>query len=331
MKFTNEHGLPKSLADALQADDYDLKKSPDNVISVTTLISPPKIKVLAKRHWADIVCDVSERIWVLLGQSIHSVLEKASAGEERLSEERWFLDTVDWTVHTNNQKSAGIVADYNWYKKDRFYVSGKLDCYDATTKDLQDYKVTSIWSWLIERKAKGEWIEQLNINALALRLLTFEVKKLSIIAMFRDWSASAEKRGDYNDKTTGTHSLPVPFKVLDIPLWNNDKTKEYILRRVNLFKTAIAQKDDEIPDCSAEERWHKDDTWAVYKTGNKKALKIHMSRESADAHVMELGSGYTIQYRPGEDVRCLSYCDVCGWCSFYKTAYASKPSTGEQE
>lgn len=63
--------------------------------------------------------------------------------------------------------------------------------------------------------------------------------------------------------------------------------------------------------CTDEERWHKPDKWAVKKPGNKRALKLHDTREAAMAHA---GTTLEVEYRPGEDTKCLKYCSVAQFC-----------------
>ncbi len=53
---------------ALSHDGYTPGAKPFD-ISVTSLIGPPKIFQLRKRHSEEITEDASDRVWTLLGQS----------------------------------------------------------------------------------------------------------------------------------------------------------------------------------------------------------------------------------------------------------------------
>jgi len=71
------------MASALKQDDY--KKVGD--ISVTSLISAPRRIQLLARHDKEIITDVSENMWLLLGKSVGKVLEVADT-TNTLKEER---------------------------------------------------------------------------------------------------------------------------------------------------------------------------------------------------------------------------------------------------
>ena len=127
MKYTNKFGLPQSIVDAIQKDTYDVNRIDPNVISVTTLIKPPRIRQLTLRHWDEIEEDVSSNVWRLLGSAIHTVLErvddKGRVIEKRLREE-----------------IGGKV------------VTGRPDLYGEKEKVITDYKITSCWKFIFMDK-----------------------------------------------------------------------------------------------------------------------------------------------------------------------------------
>jgi hypothetical protein len=83
LKYTNKLGLPAPLASAVIRDTY--QKVGD--LSVTALIMPPRKRILEKRHDEEISVDVSDQLWMLLGSSVHAVLERADTSGH-LAEER---------------------------------------------------------------------------------------------------------------------------------------------------------------------------------------------------------------------------------------------------
>lgn len=300
MKFTNISGLPKALANALMQDSYDLKGIPDRIMSVTTIISPPKIKTLQLRHWDEVEEDVSERQWTLFGSAVHSVLEHANDKSEMLTEERWYMNTRTWQVVT----TLGVT---DWDAND-IILSGKFDVYDYETYELFDFKFISAWSWILEKKPKPEWEAQLNINAMALKSLGFPVKSLSIIAIFRDW---AKRMAFDNPDMKSMMAIPVR-------IWREEELRDFILNRVIQHKLARNSSDDIIPECTQEERWAKPDVWAIMKEGRKSSVKNHDTREGAEAHLRTLGTGHKIEHRKGGDIRCADYCNVNRWCHYFK-------------
>ncbi len=93
MHYTNTSNLPLPMASALQRDDY--VKVGD--ISVSSLISAPRRVALLQRHDGEITVDVCEHMWLLLGKSVHKVLESADT-TNALKEERLTMKVNGWTV-----------------------------------------------------------------------------------------------------------------------------------------------------------------------------------------------------------------------------------------
>ena len=122
MQITNHADLPEAIVEAIRRDPYD---PGDCDISVTRLIGPPQLRILERRHADEIEEDASDRIWALVGQIGHRILERAEA--EALAETRLFAQAGGWTV------------------------SGQFDRMvllpDGT---LQDYKFTSVWACVME-------------------------------------------------------------------------------------------------------------------------------------------------------------------------------------
>lgn len=289
MNLTNLHSLPESLVRAIQNDGYDLNTLDLSMISVTTLIAPPKIRMLKQRHAAEIEEDVSDRIWALLGSSVHSMLERgedsSSLVEERLS------------------MQVGMKT-----------VSGKTDIYHDG--EITDYKVTSSWSVVYNPDGKIEWEQQLNCLALLYKQAGFEVKSLKIVAILRDWSAAnAKKDADYPQ---------IPAVVISVPLWTSLEQLGYVKQRVADHMACEIMDDDSIPVCTPHERWQSKTTHAVYKNDNKRAAKVCDTHGEAVSYVGAQDSKHLwrIEERPGEDKRCASYCPVAKFCNHGRTVLA---------
>ena len=77
--------------------------------------------------------------------------------------------------------------------------------------------------------------------------------------------------------------------------------------------------------CTLEERFNKGDTYAIKKIGNKNALKVHKTKEEAEEHLKNLENKYPgvyeIEYRKGEDTKCLNYCSCNKQCPYYLMTY----------
>lgn len=277
---TNKYELPESFVRALKKQNYDRK--PDWDFSVTELLKPAQIRVLEKRYSDKITEDISERIWALLGSCVHEVLDKA-AGKDSLNEERLVVDVDGYTI------------------------AGKPDLLEDHT--LTDYKVTSVWKVIFGYSP--EWEAQLNIYRYLYSKYGFNIDKLQIIAILRDWKASdAENKTDYPK---------VQVHTFDIPVWDLNVTKEYILDRIKAHKDAENLPDAELPFCTPEERWERPAKYAVMKGKNKRAVKLCETQEQADEYISnDTRSDLWVEYRQGKPVRCEGYCPVAEFCNQYQ-------------
>lgn len=191
MKLTNKAGLPDALVNAVRNDGYSRGQSD---ISVTQLIDSPFIRHLRQQHADELTEDVSDRIWSLMGQSIHTILERANL--TGLVEQRLF-------VEINGHK-----------------LSGQFD--HLSNGILTDWKMTSVWAVVY---GKTEWGKQLNVLAYLCRLKGLTVNSLQIVAILRDWSKSkAGKEDNYPD----TQVVTIP-----ITMWTPERQEEYVLERIN--------------------------------------------------------------------------------------------------
>lgn len=286
MALTNRLNLPHSIVQAVTNDPY--KGGGD--ISVTQLILPPYLRLLRKKHPPQE--DVADRIWALMGQIGHSVLERYTP-VNALKEERLFT------------KVKGPVETWE--------VSGQFDLLEEGI--LTDFKYTSIWAGM--NGGKVEWEQQLNL----LRLLCdekyentydgrYEVDKLQIIAIYRDWQKS--KVGDEGYPKSQIDVIP-------IDLWDKQKASAYLHERVSLHQNADPEP------CTDMERWKRPDVFAVQKTGGKRALKLFPIKADADNWLAQQSDKdkMWVGSRLGEYVRCSSYCSVSHACPVWQAKVKS--------
>lgn len=290
MKITNKYNLPAPIVSAVSSG---ARKPIAGRISVTELIAPPRIRVLKMRHWDTLEEDASDRIWALLGSAVHGVLEKA-----------------DTTSHWAEERIQAVI--------DPWVVTGQPDLLDAEGC-LDDYKVTSVFSFLLG--AKKEWEAQLNCYAALYDFNGFPVKKLRIIAILRDWNAGkALNGGDYP---------AVPVLVKKIPLWPLHTRIDYLTTRVKLHQDA--EEHGIIPDCTDEEVWARPTTWAVMKKGRKSAVRVFETENMA--RKMAEDTGYDVIERKGGAIRCERYCPVRSFCErgMKETTNAEPQKSGVNE
>ena len=201
--YTNVHGLPDAFVNAVLNDPY----TGGGDISATKLIDAPKRRTLYRLHKESVVEDVSERVWSLMGQAVHTVLERSQT--KAIVEERLYAEVDGWKL------------------------SGQFDRLDISEGALQDWKVCSVY------KANGDesWTRQLNVLRWLAHQNGYVVDKLQVVAIFRDWKKSeSQRRDDYPRQ---------PIKVIDVPVWDLEKCFAYISERVALHKKSDAGEDVE--------------------------------------------------------------------------------------
>ena len=295
MKLTNHAKLPETIVRAIENDPYSSEGSD---ISVTRLIAPPRVRVLEQRHWDELEEDVSDKIFTLIGSSVHHVIERA-VSENDISERRLFVDIYDWTL------------------------SGQFDLL-TESGDLIDFKVTSAWSALeAMEKGKSDWERQLNVldwlirnNDQELRNnkgKELEVKSMYIMAILRDWSKMKVMTSDNYPRK----------QVIMIPInrWTPQEQDKYVEDRIKLHQLA-EQQGEELMVCTPEERWRKETTYAVMKKNRRTAARVLPSRKEAmkwieDNH-LKYNVNATVIERKGQDVKCANYCRVNKFCSYYQ-------------
>ena len=254
----------------------------DSDISVTSLISAPRIYQLKKRHSEDLEEDVTDMIYRLLGNNTHHILEKMAASlEGSISEKRYYGDFFGWSL------------------------SGQIDLYETKTGTLSDHKVTSVWSVL--NGVKPDFEKQLNIYAYLMRLNGVEgIKKLQIINYLRDWS-----KRKANDKGYA----PCQVAVQEVKMRDLDRVKQLINSRMIYHQESEGVPDDLLPECTPQERWARPDVFAVMKKSRKSALRLCDSLEKAQAWISLNEKGDEVVKRPGENVRCMGYCNLRKFCN----------------
>lgn len=197
MKLTNKKGLPEALVNAVANDPYSRG---DSDISVTQLIDAPQIRMLHKQH--EVVEDASDRIWSLLGQSVHTILERADSTS--LKEERLFQEVLGWKL------------------------SGQYDSLCLLGGVLEDYKVTSAWSVVY---GSDKWEPQLNVLRWLAVKNGYDIKELRIVAILRDWNRHKANEPGYPDAQVA---------VVPIPMWTMAQAEAYIESRIALHQLAEA-------------------------------------------------------------------------------------------
>jgi len=294
--YTNEQNVPEVLAKALQRDDYDKGKAE---YTPTSLIKPPYMSMLLKKYEDEIVVDVSENFWILLGKTMHSILEKDTDGS--MAERRVYMNI--------GGKCVGM----------------KFDNLQLTEGVLDDYKLTSVYKFIKNYDGTWpdafDWEAQLNIGAFILRsggeienegnitpFQPIEIKQLRIIGLLKDYS----KAKGAGNKFYPEHSICVR----PIRTWSDQEALTYIQDRINVHEKAKSWPIEKVPPCTPDETWQKGEVWAVMKNKNAKSTKNCTSVAQAEAKISELKKkdktpqSYRVEHRKPTRGRCSSYCSL---------------------
>ncbi|MEM4359701.1 MAG: PD-(D/E)XK nuclease family protein [Candidatus Bilamarchaeaceae archaeon] len=279
MRLTNRFDIPSEVVEAILCDSYSHRGD----ISVTSLLLPPRIRVLRKRHWDDIEEDVADRLWSLYGRIIHGLLERTNDWQA-FHEERLSVEVNGWTL------------------------TGQADLYKRKSTGehvLRDYKFVSVYT---ANEPRTEWVSQVNIYAWMWRQTGFPVDRAQLVLLFRDW-----RRREFERSQNG---YPPPVKIIDVPLWDDDFTADYVKWLVNHHQIAETLSDEKLPLCTPEDRWERGKGWAVMREGRKKAIRLCPTEDEALQAAAKLGADHYVVERPGEQVRCLYFCNVKPFCDF---------------
>ncbi len=255
---------------------------------MTELLKPPRQSALQIRNKDKLTDDVSDRLWSLYGQIAHLILERANIAD--LSEQRYYATFQGPTKPVT--------------------VSAQVDSLSLTEGVLTDWKFVTSYKFKHGRAADPEWTAQLNMQLEILRRNNLDAKTIQIVGLLRDWSKLEAGRdgedGGYPKK--GVVTAP-------IEIWERLQTVSFIEERVSLHEAARAVKEDsELPKCSDSERWAKPSIWAVMR-GTRSIPGGNCFSERDALQKQRLNDGTRIEFRPGESIRCRSYCSVAEWCT----------------
>lgn len=280
MIITNNLNLPSPFVKMAQIE-YEQES---NEYRVTQLLRGVRETILEKRHKNEITMDVADMIWLLFGTAVHNVLEHQAKADDELREQRIKIDIGEYIL------------------------SGQFDLFNESTKTITDYKTCSVWKVMFSDYS--DWRKQLNIYAYMLKKKGYEVKKGNVVALMKDHNASdAKYKPDYP-----LHPVKIiEFKFMEKDFCNIDK---WLINKFAEIKKAEAFPDDELPICTPEERFNSGTKYAVIEKNRKRALRVFDTRVEADKLASECGA--KVEERAGVDKKCLRYCAVREYCSYYK-------------
>lgn len=293
MKLTNRLNLPQPIVSAVTRQEYSRG---DAHISVTELIGPVQKSVLEREHYNELSEDVADRIFALLGTTMHKILQDHNS--TGVAERRLTIEVEGWKL------SGGM---------DAYYDHGLL----------QDYKLTSVYA--LKDGPKPEHVCQLNVYAEILRQHGHKVERLEIVGILRDWSQGQAER----ERAKNPNFPQQQVVILSVPVWTPERAQKYIRERVILHQKA---RQGDIAECTPDERWAKPEQWAVMRKGLKNAVRggLYLTEAEANARAATEVGGH-VQHRPANaGMRCKMYCAAQPFCQQYKKLTEAAAETVEE-
>lgn len=283
MRIVNRHNLDPAIVKAIKKSMAGYSNGGADY-SVTTLLNPPRIVHLSRRHWDEIEVDAADLAWAFWGNLGHLALQHAADGD---AEKRLMIEV-------EGRKISGQVDHYR-------------------TEVIHDYKFTKVWSLRYPDKIL-DWAFQLNTYAKIFRWHSYSVRECKIHAFLKDWDEYKAKREP---------GYPQIFiQTVPILLWSEDKTDAAVADKVKLLKSHEDTPDDGLPECTEKEKWEKGKSWAVKKKGSKRAVSggVFDNKKEAEAYRDYLeDSSLIVEERHGTRTRCDRYCLVKDFCSVHQT------------
>ena len=298
----------RPLYDAIQVHRKQYSAGVGTDYSVTTLLNPPRVVFLNKRH--------AHKVDLFVQDLIHSY--NGTGGHEYW--EKMLMQIPDTPYEMETRLTATV---------NNRVISGAFDCvYDNTI--MYDMKNTSCWKIMFGDKK--DWAAQQNIYRWMFNQdRGILLKKLSIVALFRDWNKNEMFRA--GPKYPKNPALEYP-----LPVWDLDVTLTFMEERVNTMIAHENDKDDDLPFCSFEDMWSKPDQVAVKSKRLKKAVRVLSSMQAAKNFVGNYLKGpkckdslqsLSYEVRPSARTRCEHWCPVNKYCNQYHEYIQSKAKGGK--
>lgn len=307
MKF-DESQVPPIIKDAIMNEGYRDDGERTFEYSATVLCKSPRQVQLERRHKAEIPQNTIENAWYsFAGSAMHDYLERNLKNNRRYLVEKRII-RFDKPLGSTNE------ADYR-------RVGAKFDAYDKETRTLSDHKTTT--TFVHGKEMKPEWIKQLMINAYFLEKEGYKVDRCAINAIYLDWRGSRlayAKSGEYPT---------APCCEFSMDAWPLED-REYLYK--SLLKDHVDAEqipDNDLPFCDPDYCWESGGSFAIYREGGARAIKLCPSLEDAQQYMKYKnlsGPNVKIEERKPTRRRCAEYCNAAPFCNQYQEWLRDKPT-----
>ena len=263
MTITNNYGLPNELIEILKKDE---RIPVPHIYSVTELLKPVKEIILWRRYYDIITQDASELITSAFGTAFHTMMESVGGDD---TEER-----IEVEIY------PGV------------YLTGRYDKY--ANHILHDYKTTSVWKY--QNGDFTDYKRQGLMYAWLLRKKGVYVEKCIFHLFLKDHSLSKAAR-DMNYP-------PVAYVTYEFDVTSSDllAIEDFISLRIKQIESLLDTPDRELPMPTHDESWYTGDTYAVFKNGGTRAVKVFDNLNDATLYISGANNLY-IEERKGEHLK----------------------------
>lgn len=283
------------LFDAIQ-QHRKMYDSGDTDYSVTTLLDPPRVVHLNKRHAHKVDLYVQDLLYSFTGTAMHEYLEKMLR-----------LAWPDKKVYKMEERLRMVLHGRK--------ISGAYDIIH-NSHTMYDMKNTSTWK--VVHGEKDEWMWQQNMyRYMYWKKYKKEIDDLRIMGVFRDWSKA-------NMFRSGPKYPKQPAVEYRLPLQTYQATLDYMCTAVDKLKAEEKTPDDDLPLCTFDQMWADPDTYAVKSTRIKRAVRVLSSKQAAKNFIGKYLQGdkckdtvhtLSIEKRPAIRKRCEGWCPANKYCN----------------
>lgn len=295
----------------MEAERYS--KSGD--YSVTDLINPPRVVHLKKRYGHKVGVNLETGISSMLGTAVHEYFEK-------------YLDMwCDKYDYDGYDLEAQIKREFE-VGGDKVTVSGRYDIREGSA--LYDLKSIKVWKLIFDPNL-DEFHEQQNLYSYLLYLDGIELDTINIVALYKDWQEGNALR----DRNYPRHQM----MEYGLTHWSREDQEALLMDRLTTLHAHRNASDEELPICSRDERWERHQGgatihYAILKNRKaKRATKV--IKEGTLDEAIEVARGMkgmtkasVIEVRYAIPKRCVKYCDINEYCSFWKE-WSAKNDAGK--
>lgn len=302
-KYTNNSGIPLSVAVFLAVDHYDYIP---NTISATTLLKPIRQVILARRVPDELkIADLEDLIASRMGTAVHDGVEKAWLNHyEQAMRDLGYTPEIIKRVKVNPDPKSLQPGDIPVYMEIRSRkevagktVTGKFDF--VGDGRLEDFKNTSTFTWVNSTKDEDYILQGSIYRWLNPDIVTKDT--MTIQFFFTDWQR-AMSYNNPNYPARRTMSKQYPLKSVA-------ETQLYVENRIALLDQYMNAPEKDIPLCTDKELWRKDPSWKYYKNPANKTRSTKNFDNEAEAIARWQADGCV-----GEIVKVDGQVSACRYC-----------------